>query len=224
METPPDDDLVTLKKINDTKINQRSFVYIHLLSTHTIGQKKQELKKFFPDKIGIGTDQKAALINNYDNGIVQADYSIKNIFEKLKRDNLLAKATVFILADHGELLGEDDRWSHGGSVHQTLITVPLLVYDTHKEWYNNLQTATLKDLGPTIIDRLNYPVPTCWEGRSLHQPAKDFEMEINSVVDCDFPYGLLSSKRGEIKLEIMNRKKEITKTLLRVKQDWEERK
>ncbi|MEJ7911839.1 MAG: sulfatase-like hydrolase/transferase, partial [Chitinophagaceae bacterium] len=216
----PDDDQVTLQKINDTKIAPRSFVYVHLLSTHTIGQKDPALKRYFPDKIGFGTNQKTALINNYDNGILQADHSIKKIFEKLRRDSLIQSTTVYILADHGELFGEDGRWSHGGSVHQKLVTVPLLIYDTQKEWYSNLETATLKDVAPTIIDRLSYPVPGCWEGRSLHEPVQDFDMKINSVVPCAFPYGLISRRDQTLTLQIMDEHKQVKQTVEKAGTTW----
>lgn len=221
-DIPPDDDLVTIKKILSTPVVKRSFIYIHLLSTHTIGKKDPSFRKFVPDKIGIGVDKKTALENNYDNGILQADAVIRQIFGKLKAENIIQNCTIFILADHGEMFGENGQWSHGGSVHPKLITIPFLIYDSNRNWYKNLKAATLKDVAPTIADRLGYPVPACWEGYSLHLPPQDFTMKINTVTETDYPFGVLSYNSKSFRLQIMDAKKELQKTLLLTKDDWTE--
>ena len=71
--TAIDDDLVTLQKIESTPFTPGSFVFIHLLSTHTIGKRNEQFRRFIPDKIGLNTGYKEALINHYDNGILQGD-------------------------------------------------------------------------------------------------------------------------------------------------------
>jgi len=205
-EVPPDDDLVTLDAFDKTELAPRSFLYIHLLSTHTIGRKHPALRRYQPDKIGIGTDQKTALINNYDNGILQADYVVRRIFDRLRKAGRLGNSIVYILADHGELFGEGGQWSHGGSVHPKLLQVPLLIYDPRKDWYQNLQAATLKDIAPTIAHRLRLPVPACWEGRSLAHPADSFRLRVNAVAECPFPLGLLRYTRDSTTLSVLNDK------------------
>src|SRR4030095_4419266 len=67
-------ELPTLSKIQNTAIEKNSFIYIHLLSVHDLGKKNEQFRKFLPDKIDLGTNKKTALINNYDNGILQVDY------------------------------------------------------------------------------------------------------------------------------------------------------
>jgi glucan phosphoethanolaminetransferase (alkaline phosphatase superfamily) len=84
-----DDDIPTLAKIRETKIPKNSFVYIHLLSTHTIGKKDNRFRIFKPDKIDLGVSAKTALSNNHDNGIYEADNSVREIFNKLENDGLL---------------------------------------------------------------------------------------------------------------------------------------
>jgi glucan phosphoethanolaminetransferase (alkaline phosphatase superfamily) len=220
-DTPPDDDLVTLKKILASPIAKRSFTYIHLLSTHTIGKKNPLFNHFMPNKIGLGINKKTALENNYDNGILQADYVIRKIFEKLHNENILTNSTVYILADHGEAFGEEGQWSHGGNVQPKLISVPLLIYDSNRAWYTNLESATLKDIAPTIADRLGYPIPACWEGYSLHRPAQNFSMEINSIAECDFPFGLISKNGKQYQLQVMNNRKQVKKIYKLMDGEWE---
>ena len=215
-----DDDLVTLKKISESSIQKKSFVFIHLLSVHLIGIKHQPFKKFLPDKIGFSVDKRTALINNYDNGIVQSDYVVRQIFEKLKKDNLLQNSTVYILSDHGELFGENGSWGHGDNIHENLLTVPVLIYDSQQNWYNNLDALTLKDIAPTIIDRIGSPIPACWEGRSLHQPATDFSVEVNSAEECVFPHGVLYKQDSAIQLQIMDTEKKIIRTVHKKGNRW----
>jgi glucan phosphoethanolaminetransferase (alkaline phosphatase superfamily) len=206
-----DNDLPTLGEIKKTSFPKNSFIYIHLLSTHTIGKKNKEFRKFLPDKIDIGISGKTALMNNYDNGIVQGDYVISEIFSKLKNDGLLSNSIIYIVADHGELFGEDGRWSHGGSIHEQLLNIPMLIYDTKRSFYNNLESATIKDVAPTIVDRLNYKIPDCWQGVSLHQPNHDFSIKVNSGIKCDFPKAILTKKDSIFTLSIMNEKNEVKK-------------
>jgi glucan phosphoethanolaminetransferase (alkaline phosphatase superfamily) len=200
-DIPPDDDLVTLEKFDNTPLQKRSFIYIHLLSTHTIGVKHAAFRHYLPDKIGLGTDQRTALVNNYDNGILQADYVIRRIFDRLQKAGLLGYSTVFLLADHGELFGEGGQWSHGGSVQPQLLDIPLLIWDKDRSWYRNLNTATLKDIAPTVVDRLGYPLPACWDGHSLHGPEQPLNLKVNAVAECALPYGLLQTRDSSIILQ-----------------------
>jgi glucan phosphoethanolaminetransferase (alkaline phosphatase superfamily) len=200
-DIPPDDDLVTLEKFDNTPLQKRSFIYIHLLSTHTIGVKHAAFRRYLPDKIGLGTDQRTALVNNYDNGILQADYAIRRIFDRLQKAGMLERSTVFLLADHGELFGEGGQWSHGGSVQPQLLDIPLLIWDKDRSWYRNLNTATLKDIAPTVVDRLGYPLPACWDGHSLHGPEQPLNLKVNAVAECALPYGLLQTRDSSIILQ-----------------------
>ncbi|MEI6947048.1 sulfatase-like hydrolase/transferase [Paraflavisolibacter sp. H34] len=215
-----DDDLQTLQEFRNTPLPANSFVYLHLLSTHMLGKRNQPFRKFLPDKIGLTTGKETALVNNYDNGVLQADYVIRQVFDHLKQQNLLQNATVFIVADHGELFGENNAWRHGGSVHEKLISVPLLIYDQDRDWYKNLEGATLLDVAPTVAERIQSPVPGCWQGRSLHAPPADFELEINSVEACSQPYGTLSKTGDVYHLSIRNNEKTVERVVEKRKDIW----
>jgi membrane-anchored protein YejM (alkaline phosphatase superfamily) len=146
---------------------------------------------------------------------------IRNIFSKLTKDNLLQDATVYILADHGELFGENDGWGHGDNIHEELLTVPVLIYDGKLGWYQNLDAATLKDIAPTIVERMGAKVPICWEGKSLHFNPENFAVEVNSAEVCSLPHGILSKKDTIIKLDIMNTEREIERSTIKTKTGWQ---
>lgn len=217
-----DDDLVTLNAIKDYQFKSKSFIYIHLLSTHTIGKKNTAYKKYFPDKTNLFTNKIEAITNNYDNGILQADFVISEIFKKLASNNLLSNSIIYITSDHGEMLGEDNMWSHGKDIHPKLLEIPLLIYDVNKEWYNNLNTATIKDIAPTAIDRLGLDVPSCWQGNSLHnKEANSFTIKVNSVSAAKYPFALLTKKDSSLHLDVMNSDKIIKKKYINSNGVWE---
>lgn len=203
--SPDDNDFVMLKKFDETKMKGPFFAYMHLMSVHIMGKKLEAFKRFLPDKIGFNVDKKEALINNYDNGILQVDYVIRQIFKKLQNNGQLKNSTVFIVADHGELFGEDGRWKHSGSIHPDLQSIPMFIYDQDMSWYQNTYSATLLDVAPTIADRLGYPVPGCWAGVSLHQKLTDFEKEFQSGVECDIPFGLLHNRDSVLTMDLLDK-------------------
>lgn len=207
-----DDDFVTTNKFMQTELKQPFFAYMHLMSVHLMGMKHAAFRKYLPDKIDIGVDKKTALVNNYQNGIVQADATLRAIFEKLKNAGELANTTIVICSDHGELFGDDGRWGHGGSLHPALQDIVLMIYDEDPGWYQNTYSATLLDIAPTIADRLGYPVPQCWSGRSLHQPLANFDVELESTDRSEFPYGMVTNRDSVLTMYLMDEHKKIRRT------------
>lgn len=151
------------------------FFYIHLMSTHLSGIKQEAYRVYQPSDVKSnwkaivrGELDRTSVINNYDNGVIQADATIKEIFSVLGKKGYLQDSIVVILADHGEGLGERGKASYGhGSLYQEFIRIPLLIYDKSPTKYGNLKFATQIDVAPTIVDRLGLPIPVCWQGASL---------------------------------------------------------
>lgn len=146
----------------------------HLMSPHILSIKQEEFRVYNPSHFandwalffesGANRD---AIINNYDNGTLQADASIKKIFEVLEQKQYLQNSVVMILSDHGESLGERGTYGHAFHLYQENIRIPLLIYDPTPTAYANLEFATQLDVAPTILERLRLPAPACWEGTSL---------------------------------------------------------
>jgi membrane-anchored protein YejM (alkaline phosphatase superfamily) len=163
-----------------------AFFYIHVMAVHLIGVKQDSFNRYQPTAErrdframfrGEPTNW-TAIINSYDNSVMQADATIKEIFETLDKKGYLHNSIVVILADHGEGLGERTKygWGHGHWLYREFIQIPMLIYDDSPVEYKNLKVATQLDVAPTIVDRLGLSVPPCWQGTSLLKP------EIKSVV------------------------------------------
>lgn len=152
-----------------------AFFYIHLMSAHLSGIRQAAYRLYQPSNISgdwhvliRGEFDQISAINHYDNGVTQADATIKEIFEVLGQKGYLQNSLVVILADHGEGLGERGKTSYGhGVLYQEFIRIPLLIYDSSPAKYPNLKFATQIDVAPTIVDRLGLPIPGCWQGASL---------------------------------------------------------
>jgi glucan phosphoethanolaminetransferase (alkaline phosphatase superfamily) len=159
-----------------------SFFYFHLMSVHFAGVKQEQYRFYQPaavvrdwNTLIRGNYDVLSLVNNYDNGIVQADAVIRQIFESLQRKGYLANALVIILADHGEGLGDrgEKDFGHLNSLHQEFIRIPLLIYDDSPTAYANLTYATQIDVAPTVLARLGLLIPPSWQGQSLLGPDQN---------------------------------------------------
>ncbi|AFE52770.1 hypothetical protein MA5_02970 [Rickettsia prowazekii str. GvV257] len=77
-------------------------------------------------------DQRA-LVNSYDNSILYTDFLLSNLIELLKDKNVF----LLYVSDHGESLGENGYYGHGGPLLSEQITVPFIVWvsDTFKAKY-----------------------------------------------------------------------------------------
>lgn len=153
-----------------------SFFFFHLMSAHLIGSKLQPYRLYHPsdvendwDTLFKGVYDRETVVNNYDNGVTQADAMIEQLFAELDIKGYLKDSLVIVTSDHGEGLGESDRsgYGHITSLYQEFIRIPLLIYDPTPFRYGNLEFATQLDIAPTILHRLGLPVPSSWEGVSL---------------------------------------------------------
>jgi glucan phosphoethanolaminetransferase (alkaline phosphatase superfamily) len=157
-----------------------AFFLVHLMSAHMMGVRQDAYNLFRPlpgpkdwQALFHGENNRRPLIiNNYDDGVLQADDTIKGIFATLRQKGYLHDSIVVILADHGEGLGDygESSYGHVTSLHQECIRIPLLIYDESPFTYVNLKFATQIDVAPTIVDRLGLPIPGCWQGASLLNP------------------------------------------------------
>src|SRR5439155_8588061 len=174
------DDRLILEGLERVPSDQSpAFFYFHLMSVHLTGVKQERYRRYLPsvmkndwEALFRGESDRETVTNNYDNGVVQADATIKDIFAALDQKGYLRNSLILILADHGEGLGERGKTAYGHvlSLYQEFIRIPLLIYDDPPFQYANLRFATQIDVAPTIVDRLGLKVPNSWEGTSLLDP------------------------------------------------------
>lgn len=172
------DDRCILQFLRDLHVPdlRKIFLYVHLMSAHAVGFPLQEFQQFQPAtrvRLSLLQGDPVAIRNGYDNGVLQADSLIREIFAQLEHKGILSEALVIITADHGEGLGEHGLFGHTNHVYPEFIRVPLLIYDRTLTDRPDLEYGSLLDVAPTVLEILGLPVPETWQGRSLLQPSAE---------------------------------------------------
>lgn len=188
----PNDDFEVLKWVRDIdlKNSQSSFMFIHLMSVHEAGLRHEQFKKWQPSIVPLVSsllmsstpDKEYGVVyrNNYNNGILQADAMVRKIFEELKNKGILDNALVIISADHGEYLGEFNRFHHEQEPYEPVSRIPLLVYDPLNPHYPDRKLASQVDIGPTLLYAIGANIPLSWQGIPLQTKISRTSVSIES--------------------------------------------
>ena len=163
-----DDDNV-IKWLESSEINNRTFLYIHLMSMHAGGVlKDRETLIGSKNYSNIKTDENYFFKRRYQVAARQADNYIETIFSILQKKGILDDAIIIISADHGEMLGEKGMIGHSASSfpHEQMIHIPLIIYDQQSKYPNNTIASQI-DIAPTLVYAINGIIPTQWNGIPL---------------------------------------------------------
>jgi hypothetical protein len=155
--------IVTWLRELDIPDPRRSFLYLHLMSTH--GAVKLE-PGFAP-----AGGAKAPYPVRYLAMVRQMDSVIEQIFAALREKGLLEDALVVITSDHGEMLGEDGLWFHGGRPHEAAIGVPIMIYDGAGTRWPDRALASTIDIAPTMLRAAGGQPHPAWRGQALQDEA-----------------------------------------------------
>ena len=202
----PNDDFEVLKWLRDIdpKEPQATFMFIHLMSVHEAGLRHEEFQKWQPSVAPIASallsgsnpsnEYGVAYRNNYNNGILQADAMVRNIFKELKNKGMLDNALVIISADHGEYLGEFNRFHHGQEPYEPVSRIPLLVYDPLNPKYPVRRLTSQVDIVPTFLYAIGAKIPPSWQGVPLQVKTTRSSVSIASG-DISGTVALIEGKR-----------------------------
>ena len=179
--TMDDDRLVLegLEHVPPASADRPAFFYVHLMSTHYLGVQFPESHVFTrPGETADSEDEPYSVLvqhldtpDHYDDKVLQADGMIHRLFDAFAAKHYLDDAMVVITGDHGEGLGER-HFAHGWDLYNEDIRIPMLFYSSGGTSlkglsHDGLSFAAQVDIAPTILDRLDLPVPASWEGESL---------------------------------------------------------
>lgn len=160
-------------------------IQFHLMAAHPLHTREGHVAKYVPaanyvahrdHDAGGRPDQRA--VNYYDNGVLQADATIRLILETLERKGYLKDALVAITADHGEAIGEHGMYQHANSVREEVLTIPFVLLSYGHRPASRIDGARMAsqvDIAPTILAELGMPRPASWQGSALQEgAARDF--------------------------------------------------
>ena len=104
----------------------------------------------------------------YDGEIAHADEIVGRLFDRLRAGGLYDRATIVLLSDHGEGLGDHGEQEHGLFLYRETTRVPLIVKLPGRHAAARVSAPVQHiDIVPTILDLVGAPKHTGTRGRSL---------------------------------------------------------
>ncbi len=117
--------------------------------------------------------ERTSLISLYDGAIRYLDTHLGVFFQRLKELGIYDSSLLIITSDHGDTFGEHGLVSHGASLYEAEVHVPLIIkYPQQKTPDTVLPTVSLVDVLPTVLDSLRLPLPAT-DGRPLRTLTDD---------------------------------------------------
>lgn len=167
--------------------DEKYFFTILLMSAHGLGTKHPEFAKWKPAKsiynlsfsLDAGLDE---YLNHYDNGILQADDIVNNIYNILIDKGYIDDSSIVLLtSDHGESLGEHGIRAHAASLHESGIRIPWIWLG--KKYLGNLNEPVIQaDFAPTILYEIGAKIPDHWRGLPLQKGTSKREYTFHAQI------------------------------------------
>ena len=104
----------------------------------------------------------------YDGEIAYADEIVGRLFDRLRAMGVYDRATIVLLSDHGEGLGDHGEQEHGLFLYHETTHVPLIIKLPGRQQARR-ETSPVQhiDVAPTLLDLVGAPAEASLEGRSL---------------------------------------------------------
>jgi choline-sulfatase len=141
------------------RADPRWFLFLHLYEPHKPYSPPERYKDLEP----------------YDGEIAYADEIVGRLLEHLRRRGLYDPATIVLLSDHGEGLGDHGELEHGVFVYNDTMHVPLVIKLPGGAGAGRRVGMPVQhvDLLPTLLELVGAPVPPGLPGRSLVPVLED---------------------------------------------------
>ena len=174
------DDYMILDGLSKLPSNMEtpSFFFLRYMSSHQVGKHFSKYEKYQPNKKNLFSyifpelEQDTA-INNYDNGILQFDDLLKKSLNILESKGYLSNSIIVLYGDHGDAFGEHGYFGHYKNLYQEEIHVPIIFLGFNDSILSEKDFATIMDIAPTILNRVNIKIPESFDGVSLLKSLGD---------------------------------------------------
>jgi arylsulfatase A-like enzyme len=137
------------------ELDQRpTFLFMHLMDAHSpydSGKRRKGASEFerYVAEVGV------------------ADKEIGRLLALLEQPELKARTLLVVSADHGESFGEHRSRTHGTTLYDETLHVPLLVRLPDRRTRRVDTRVGLIDVGPTLLDSMGLSTPGHFMGQSL---------------------------------------------------------
>ncbi len=199
---PPGDGIteIALKMAARNRDAQSLFLYVHYIDPHdpysppppfdeAFSHQRESAVRFpgvaATESVHLESDKEwvADNVDLYDGEILFVDDQIGRLFAGLEELGLLEDAIVVVTSDHGEEFLDHGGKTHGRTLYQEVLRVPLIMGWPGLENPGRFVDAPvgLIDLMPTILDLIGVQIPDSISGRSLVSDVSlenDFESKV----------------------------------------------
>lgn len=167
-----DDSQIVIEKLRNLPSwnGTPEFFYLHYMSTHQIGKADEQFNAYLPRNYSLVNRDPSTFVNDYDNRIMQLDSYLQQSLEVLAEKGYLKDAVVLITADHGQSLLENEHLFHSSSTEMSETYIPLIITSYGGSTLPGQAILTINDqmdIAPTLLDLLDLPKPTSWQGTSI---------------------------------------------------------
>jgi arylsulfatase len=114
------------------------------------------------------------LVDLYDAEVRYVDQSIGELLAFLESEGIFGPALVILASDHGEGLGERGVWTHGLTLYEPEVHIPLIVkWPGQRRGFRRSAPVQAIDILPTVLDAAGIPAPAgILEGTSLRDERR----------------------------------------------------
>ncbi len=133
-----------LKYLKNIK-GEKAFFFIHLYDPHAPYEPPFPFDEAYPENLYLGE-------------VAYLDFVLGKFFDVLKKSKIYEKSIIFLLADHGEALGEKGEPTHGFLLYNSTLKIPFLIHlKKQKRGFEIYNLASQVDLLPTLFYALKIP-------------------------------------------------------------------
>jgi hypothetical protein len=152
------------------------FFFIMLMSPHPLCPLSKRFDHYQPSKNFIQTSEEPrinrseqiAIINQYDNRILQLDNVLKRIFMLFQAKGYFRDYVGVLTADHGQLLGERGEYGHTYYCPLPGMLIPMVFFGSKPlPPFSQTSFGVQIDIAPTLADLTGLNIPDSWQGQSL---------------------------------------------------------
>jgi len=154
--------------------DQPFFIYIHYMCSHYPYEPDSPdtavwQREVIDNDVRISEESRRKLLASYDNAIRYTDTLIGDIMGNLRRLGVYDQTFLVVAADHGEEFYERDYWSHGKTLYDEVIRVPLIFRYPPLVRPNQIvsEPVMLVDIAPTLLKAASISPGPAMEGSDL---------------------------------------------------------
>lgn len=165
------------KDIHYNDVKKKLFV-LHTMGSHWYYNYRcpKEMRQFLPvtTSRSFANNSKEQMVNSYDNSVYFTDYFINEVITKFEDE----KAIIIYISDHGESLGEDDKWLHAFE-HETLHNAACFIWmsQKYKTDYSSIESLRKNTFKKTNTSAIFH---TLLQAGSIHSEALDYTKSLLS--------------------------------------------